>query len=167
MTCCRCYRTGRCQNCSCVKRGQPCLSCLPQRLGNCVNTLQTRSSALAAADILLPPPDEPNSTPPSPVASQQEPSLAPSDAHSSAPVRDEYTTTPETSLHLDDISPAPEIVATLPPFTLMAEPIFVGGEHHCTNFINNLNVCYAEAVHWRLNSFKVPYGKVGKMFKYF
>ena len=68
MACCRCYRTGRCQNCSCVKRGQPCPSCLPQRLGNCVNTVQTRSSTLAAADISLePPPAEPNSSPPTPV----------------------------------------------------------------------------------------------------
>ena len=161
MTCCRCNRTGRCQNCSCVKRGQPCLSCLPQRLRNCVNTVQTRSSALAAADILQPHPDEPNSTPPSTDASQQEPSPTTTDAHSSSPARNAYTATPETPLHPEDISPAPEIVATLPPFTPMADPVFVWGEHPSTNFTNSLNACYAEAVHWRP---KVPYGKAGKMF---
>ena len=34
MTCCRCNKTGRCRNCSCVKTGSQCLSC---RLGQCSN----------------------------------------------------------------------------------------------------------------------------------
>ena len=37
---------GRCQNCACVKRRQRCQSCLPQRLGNCANTVQTQPSHL-------------------------------------------------------------------------------------------------------------------------
>ena len=41
MACCRCNRSGRCQNCSCVKNGSMCRGCLPQRLGKCVNTLLT------------------------------------------------------------------------------------------------------------------------------
>ena len=53
MTCCKCNRTGRCLNCSCVKRGQPCLSCLPQRLGNCANTGQIRPSSQSASTDLL------------------------------------------------------------------------------------------------------------------
>ena len=36
--CCRCNgTTGRCRNCSCVKAGTHCLSCLPGHLGHCGN----------------------------------------------------------------------------------------------------------------------------------
>lgn len=51
MTCCRCNQTGRCKNCSCVKKGQPCQSCLTQRLGNCVNAVQTQLSPSPSADM--------------------------------------------------------------------------------------------------------------------
>ena len=35
--CCRCNRTGSCQNCSCVKASQLCAKCAPGRLGHCQN----------------------------------------------------------------------------------------------------------------------------------
>ena len=35
--CCRCNRSGRCQNCTCVKYGSRCSGCLPGRLGRCRN----------------------------------------------------------------------------------------------------------------------------------
>ena len=44
MSCCRCNRSGRCANCSCVKGGGPCQGCLPQRLGNCLNTVSSRQT---------------------------------------------------------------------------------------------------------------------------
>ena len=49
MTCCRCNRTGVCRNCSCKKSGNPCTSCLPGRLGNCVN--HTASDVSLAATL--------------------------------------------------------------------------------------------------------------------
>ena len=94
MACCRCNRTGRCRNCSCVKNGRQCLGCLPQRLGNCINTVQTQPplSAPATSQDCLPHsnsspgstsatdfsstsaplingPENPHSPPPTPVAS--------------------------------------------------------------------------------------------------
>ena len=35
--CCRCNGSGKCINCSCVKSGSVCWSCLPLRKGNCAN----------------------------------------------------------------------------------------------------------------------------------
>ena len=46
----------------------------------------------------------------------------------------------------------------------MADPVFTWGEHDATQFTNTVNAAYAEAVHWKLNLFKVPYGKAGKSF---
>ena len=37
MACCRCNRAGTCRNCSCRKAGSSCSSCLPAKLGNCLN----------------------------------------------------------------------------------------------------------------------------------
>lgn len=37
VACCRCNRTGVCQGCACVKAKRPCSSCLPSRLGTCLN----------------------------------------------------------------------------------------------------------------------------------
>jgi hypothetical protein len=37
MVCCRCNRSGKCKNCSCVKQGRPCCGCLPGRQGACLN----------------------------------------------------------------------------------------------------------------------------------
>ena len=43
MTCCRCNRSGICRNCSCVRDGKECTSCLPKRLGQCQNIPQEYS----------------------------------------------------------------------------------------------------------------------------
>ena len=52
----------------------------------------------------------------------------------------------------------------LPQFTPMADPVFTWGELDSTQFTDNLNAAFAEAVHWKMNLFKVPYGKAGKSF---
>ena len=54
MACCRCSRTGHCQNCICVKRGSSCWGCLPQRLGTCVNTVNTQLSQAQALNTATP-----------------------------------------------------------------------------------------------------------------
>ena len=40
----------------------------------------------------------------------------------------------------------------------MADPVFTWGECDTVCFANKLNAAYKEAVHWRPNLFKVPYG---------
>ena len=47
INCCRCNRDGRCKNCSCVKRGLNCESCLPSRLGHCSNLISAPSTAFS------------------------------------------------------------------------------------------------------------------------
>ena len=43
----------------------------------------------------------------------------------------------------------------------MSTPIFTWGELDSTSFTNSAN---DEAVHWKMNLFRVPYGKAGKSF---
>ena len=42
--------------------------------------------------------------------------------------------------------------------------MFTWGEYDSEHFTDTLNAAYAEAVHWKMNLFKVPYGKAGKSF---
>ena len=43
MPCCKCNKSGRCTNCTCVKSSKKCNSCLPKRLGNCRNDNQDQT----------------------------------------------------------------------------------------------------------------------------
>ena len=47
---------------------------------------------------------------------------------------------------------------------LVADPVFTWGEYDAIQFTAALNTAFAEAVHWKINLFKVPYGKAGKSF---
>ena len=58
----------------------------------------------------------------------------------------------------------PEHFPDLPSFIPMADPIFSWGSVDSESFSHSLNAAYAEIVHWRKNSFKVPFGKAGKDF---
>ena len=60
--------------------------------------------------------------------------------------------------------PATEATLSLPPFTPMAIPTFCWGKYEATHFIDLLNTTYKEAIHWKLNLFKIPYGTAGKAF---
>ena len=44
--CCRCNGSGRCHNCSRVKKGIQCTNCLPLRRDRCQNTADDSSSAI-------------------------------------------------------------------------------------------------------------------------
>ena len=134
MTCCRCNRTGRCQNCSCVKNGYKCENCLPLRLGNCANTVHTQLGHSA----------------PAPAVST--------------------TSVPASTMNLDlDLEPTPNSLTNsdhpeLPPFEPLSEPVFSWGEYSSSQFCDALDSVYMEAIHWKINLFKVPYGKAGKAF---
>ena len=56
MTCCKCNKTGRCRNCSCVKAGIHCQSCLSSRLGLCQTLAQVPRSAKQLQQVISPPP---------------------------------------------------------------------------------------------------------------
>ena len=54
--------------------------------------------------------------------------------------------------------------APLPNFPTAAESSFTWGQQGADSFRHSLDACYAEVVHWRKNSFKVPAGNAGKYF---
>ncbi len=60
--------------------------------------------------------------------------------------------------------PTPINAPSLPSPTPMANPSFVWGEHDAETFMHSVTAAYAEVVHWRKNTFPVPYGNAGKKF---
>ena len=44
--------------------------------------------------------------------------------------------------------------------------VFSWGIHNADDFSHVLEATYSEVVQWRLNSFKIPLGRVGKEFVY-
>ena len=126
MACCRCNRSGRCQNCLCVKSGRPCQGCLPQRLGNCVNTVRTPPPTNLAPLSAQPQNSTPRSSSPSPCVPDTPPCCT-----------------------------APEFTFELPAFSPAIEPTFTWGPCVSVTFINSLNAAYSEVVHWRPNVFKL------------
>ena len=172
MTCCRCNRTGKCQNCSCVKNGEACQSCLPLRLRNCVNTAQnipsargthvqpaasTTSGDSSTQETSLPPSEDEVSPGQAPVHSSQNTQATPN-SHAISSHQPQQSPS-SSSNHLATVEPL-----SLPPLTPMADPTFYWGEYEAPHFIDMLNTTYDEAIHWRLNLFKIPYGTAGKSF---
>ena len=154
MVCCRCNRTGRCKNCMCAKRGQPCQSCLPKRLGNCVNSVQTQTPSQASAlNCML-------------TSLSSVPTSSTSSRHSSfadmSHVRLSQSPGPSTIPQTPLLSNSPVNEPTLPCFTPLADPMFTWGQYDSAQFIHTLNATFVEAVHRSPNLFKVPYGKAGK-----
>ena len=70
--------------------------------------------------------------------------------------------TPAAPVPTADVSP---ISATsLPSPVPMSEPLFTWGDLDSATFIHSIDAAYAEVVHWRKNTFTVPYGNAGKRF---
>lgn len=144
MACCKCNRTGRCQNCRCVKSGRLCQGCLPQRLGSCVNTAHTPSPDVTDTDIASPSQPQ-NST-------STQPSMVPTSPQPPNPLIGPNTQ--------EDTSPPLQ----LPGFSPTIAGTFTWGSYDAPTFINSLKAAYNEVVHWKPNLFKVPYGTTGKSF---
>ena len=135
MSCCKCNRSGRCRNCSCVKGGKICQGCLPQRLGHCANV-----------------------TPPF-QRLQREASIAPT-----APTVDEIVAMPSSDVLSQSVDEShPNIDITWPPPALQP-PNFMWGSCNGEAFCTKVNLAYKEVVHWRRNLFQVPSGSTGKAF---
>ncbi len=138
--CCRCNATGKCINCACVKSKRPCTNCLPLRKGCCSNMKQ--GTALI--------PD--SSTLVQEAISQ--------DATSDATILTSTTQTP----HYGTIPEAPHLTTPLPPPSPMATPAFMWDESDPESLMHSMNAAYAETVHWRKNTFRIPYGEAGNRF---
>ena len=150
--CCRYNRTGRCHNCSCVKKGLQCQGCLPQRLGNCTNATLTQPSNLMPTTATSPPSySAPNIASTSPPSQNSTPEV----------ITVEHDTTQSNSID-DNSEESP--VTELPPCVSMAKPAFSWGLLSSEEFTQSLNSAYSEAIHWKPNYFKIPYGNVGKAF---
>ena len=141
-------------------------------MGNCVNTVKTPSSQ--AVDMASPP--SPHFSP-EPSSSLNPPDTLPClDSESSLPTVDLPATssayllnshTPENPQCPTETLPCrtssgPSV--ELPTFSPVNESTFTWGSCDSATFTNSLNAAYDEAVHWRPNLFKVPYGKAGKSF---
>ncbi len=158
--CCKCNKTGRCRNYSCVKAGIECQGCLPIRIRQCINVKippgQPPASGLGpspSATIRPVPPGNPG-TPTTTRVSQPTvlSGLEPSSASSQ---------TADITGELDTPSPIP----TLPNFMPMADPSFVwGGVYDSATIISTISTTYDEVVCWRRNNFPVPTGKAGTAF---
>ena len=151
---CRCNRTGSCRGCACVKARK---SCLPSKLGTCLNvsTTPTHTRLTASPDL----PRTPN---------------IPSDAYSPSvtggPVMNVWSeiyepTSPVTSdTPVQQPAHSNQCPPQLPAFQPMDTPVFSWGTHNADDFTHELEAAYSEVVHWRSNSFKVPTSKAGKEF---
>ena len=123
MPCCKCNKTGRCRNCSCVKTGLQCLSCLPGRLGLCSNnsnSTSTLASALSTGSqpLIASPVFQPlvNSPPTQPTAS--------SDPQSSIHQPEDATIAASQPLFQTPLSSAsPPLPASPPVFAIPDTPI--------------------------------------------
>ena len=148
MACCRYNRTGRCRNCMCAKRGHSCQGCFPQRLGNCVNIVQTRSSASAPVDMPTLPPSSLNIVPETPPSRQPLTMEAPATSQVLSSSFQQPScpgaTISELLPHSSSIH-APENNFVLPQFSPMADPVFTWGEYDSLHFTDSLCAAYAEA----------------------
>ena len=142
--CCKCNRSGSCLRCACVKACKLCENCLPGKLGHCGN--RTTSNVSSA--------DMPAST---------ADNFAATNVTVSTASTSEMRTTETTS-----VTETVSVVGTcpdLPEFPPASCSTFRWGDSLSgEDFSASLDATYAEVVHWRRNTFTVPFGRVGKKF---
>ena len=138
MTCCRCNKKGICGNCSCVRDGKTCTSCIPKQLGRCRNV---------QSDCSLENQDNGKDVNLHPTSREK---LASETAST-----DEDEIADVTQDNIEDV---------LPPFPHANLPDFKWGNIDGKKVTEDIDKIYSEIVHWRHNLFKVPSGKQGKAF---
>ena len=152
--CCRCNASGRCRTCVCARANRPCSNCLPARNSHCLNIQQP-----------LPPPNlaPPQDLQPSAIPDSASPTSPTPRSTPSSPVDDSDPTSPMTT-PANLPTPTPPAVQPLPSPSPMATPSFVWGERDAITFSHSLEAAYAEVVHWKPNTFPIPFGNAGKKF---
>ena len=183
--CCRCNGQGRYRRCSCSRSGVPCSNCVPGCNSRCENvaavavmSLSTQSQTLAGGLPPSPSRDLQCQAIPldSEVSSSHESVLSPAIPGRKSPLPDPHepvhTHTMQLSCTTNDSganvhSPTHGAAcanAPLPNFPTAAESSLTWGQQGADSFRHSLDAGYAEVVHWRKNSFKVPAGNAGKYF---
>ena len=158
--CCRCNRTGWCRNCSCRKASKNCQSCLPARLGHCLNQTATATATIALASSTTSCGDFTNQSSQSPRNSQVPVSISLStlgNSHGDL-FRGEDSEIENTIF--DGQSSIPD----LPAFEPMSSPAFLWGEIDSATTISTITSAYREVMQWKKHLFPVPWGNVGSAF---
>ena len=141
-----------------MKANRKCLNCLPSRRSQCSNTEQPLASpgTSAEAHVNLPPCNSP------------EPSESPSsDAFGiTLPVGDKSYHPGLDSPDDENVFPVSVLpnAHPLPPPQPMSNSSFVWGSLDGASFAHSVDAAYSEVIHWKQNTFTIPYGKVGKRF---
>ena len=194
MVCCKCNKSGTCRECACAKVESPCVSCLPLKLGKCVNPMNSRKSSLSSSQ---PPPapsiSDLNSHLPTPTTNTSDlksnlstptsnSNSATSDltSHQSTSATTDLTSNldsavpssapPSLTLHQDgECSRNEESESVLGDWSLpatppIADPSFNWGPLDAQSFIDLIDKAFNDVVHWKLNLFHVPFGRAGKQF---
>ena len=186
-SCCPCNGSGRCKNCSCVKEGRLCTSCLPGRKETCSNitqvhahgrtttphpnqTNQTRRETVEPEGTVntsdhtttdchgvIPPAGDVNPPYPTPA-----PLGSPMHAANSGNQRETATLHARSMNSNDSVTSLPY---KLPSYITLPSSAFVWSESvDGADFTQMISAAYAEVVHWRHNLFLTPSGKAGKLF---
>ena len=164
-SCCQCNGSGRCVNCVCVKAGNACTNCMPQRHRNCRNTITNRSDlrdlSAVASQATVPVQPSPSPTPPQQVEIQSGVSLPPfiPMAQSTASTITSQLvspTTPDTA----DVTTIPD----LPPYPPLRDISLTMGAQDVAEFSHQLSEVYEEIIHFSPNLLEVPMGNTGQTF---
>ena len=142
MSCCKCKRSGRCRNCSCVKNGTTCQNCAPQRSGQCDNRVCQPQHVSS----------DPGNSASITISSQQ------------TNVNHETTTDSERGTTSQDDTSSQNLLTVTNSFPDLQPPNFTWNSGSGEIFCRKINTAYEEVVHWRRNLFQVPSGSAGKSF---
>ena len=154
MTCCRCNRSGRCRNCSCVKSGTPCQGCLPQRLGNCTNANGLTSNQ-----------EQEQEQPPSVEQTSAQCSEGMNNIETEIVLEEEdFYTSVIFDPSINAAVNSPNRSTVIWPLPTMEESNFIWGNIQGKEFHVIVNQAYEEVVHWWRNLFQIPSGSAGKAF---
>ena len=133
--CCPCQKKGRCISCACVKAGNRCSDCWPSTAGQCRN--QQHSDELDSQSLSVASSLPSHSSPPCVSSSSGEVNL----------------------INTANIANcAPQVPMTLLPAN------YHWGDLDGSSLEQTINAAYEVVVHWRQNTFLVPYGKGGCQF---
>ena len=157
MTCCRCNKYGSCKGCSCAKERSLCVCSLPGKQRKLVNPMNSTLPSSQCVPSSL----QTDTTVPRPA------SVVPSHQND----LQANTTAPAATVHqsgeysIDESLREPVHVGwSLPESSLPANPIFTWGSLDACSFIKLIEKAYAQVVHWKMNTFPVPFGKAGRQF---
>ena len=153
MPCCRCNRTGSCKGCACVKACNPCTSCLPSKLGSCVNcfvhsTVSTLFNAPPTTDL-----------PANDVAAVFPAAEASEVSTSSPPLPVWFTIETDTRQSPTSLDSESQVHLSCPAYNRINV-----GEFDIKSSGQIINAAYEEIVHFKPNLFPIPSGSIGSQF---